>query len=60
MCPMCIGTATLVLSGGGGAGGSALLVGFLARRKSWLRLPRFFRRRRSGQPSRATCTGAKY
>ena len=33
MCPMCIGTATLVLSGGGTAGGAALVAGYLARKK---------------------------
>lgn len=40
MCPMCIGTATLLLSGGGAAGGVAATVGYLTRKSSLLRVIR--------------------
>ena len=37
MCPMCIGTATIILSGGGTTGGAALALGYWARKKRLLR-----------------------
>ena len=36
MCPMCIGTATILLSGGGSTGGAALALGYWARKKRLL------------------------
>jgi hypothetical protein len=39
MCPMCIGTADLVLTGSGAAGGAALAVGYLVWKKA--RVPPF-------------------
>jgi hypothetical protein len=33
MCPMCLGTAAVILSGTGTAGGAALVLGYVARRR---------------------------
>jgi hypothetical protein len=36
MCPVCIGTTTLILSGGGAGGCVALALGYWARKKRFL------------------------
>jgi len=46
MCPMCMGTAALVLSGSGAAGGAVFALGYIAWKKRAFRLFRSLRLRR--------------
>ena len=47
MCPMCIGTAALALSGGGAAGGVVLVIGYVTRKTAVFRSLRFWRKDRA-------------